>query len=1570
MHPSLDGPTRMYGLSILEYHVKNAWDEGNGGGEVKKSGGGGFGASPSGFGPQKTSEGLLLLTPKQKVSLQTSILNMISMGLNDALDEEVYLKEKICVVLAEIAKRSWPLEWPNLMKDLVGAKTQAEAKVNGSITPASVSLPPGVRCIAEIGISQLEIVVTFFRVLAEEIGSPISDVPNSRKKMMINALHHLSEEHLFSQILFQHLDTQLCIYSQAKEGYVDEQLVEMLPGGRVGPGARRSEFLAQVGQSDLLTNPAHIALHQSILAVNAILHSLIAFAEWMKLENFINCPPGGPNNNNNNHSGNNAPHKNNHFGSHNTFNQGYQPSVGPTLTHLMIVCIGEAPFRVRAAELLLVMVSRPRPERDAMLFLFNHLPEMAAAMESVPADLVMAEVESRGGASSSAPALAFSRRLAQTLCLLGQIYLDFLNINRPPPHLDLFMSGMLNIASHPSLQLSALAAAFWKRFLSQPIFQQQPYFISTCETLLGNMQWAFVKWQFFTEGTDPASGIAVCPPLLHQFRMVDFEDDEETYIHFQAEHRSTLTRSIIAPIAQIIPATAIAFIRFQWGECTKIFSSLVPFTEAAAAEDGGAVVSSPQVDPKSILSPDILSALTSLFESVCHLTSVINEYISPASMGIPLPPGPVAPEIQALFSRTRSHKAAAKSAASGAPSKKANKKAGGKNTSGAQDDDGPLQNDAEAHQLIYDSSGEILQSLISFNSAVDEISAVQIDACKSFLSFFYANPESLEALLTRLMSLVTYTGLDPYVQQRIQQAQAAFDAGDAATCLAEMASILSAFSAAPSGPCLAKSNIILRRKACTALISIGKSIPSALIGKISDIMKAMGEWMSRGLLNSSEIILLMDWVASLSNAMEPADQEVFLKNLIIAQVEGWQSTFVTEATASPRALLAFAGALPRHSQRQRKMLNANASLLPSDPSLYSDLPPNLIPASPAVAHEQRSSLTTLLDSLCAVWRRVSNLSSRRSSSQPTKTPLEAYYETDSNALSPLDLALLPNLLRLIACIHQMWSVEIKEHFDESCKGAYELNEHLVSTWLRSTATAKAHDEFAGGMAGLEMGDGWDDGSGGSVEETEQSVWNRFFSATRLQAYTLLGSIIQHQSPFWMDSPELLNSFAGAVLVNLDQMHPYDLSLLLKRVILPAIQMCPPHAYDHLQDILKVILPCAGELVTKLYKSKAEKEKANAAAVASAAQASRSNLPAQLNYDDFSTQSSHPEMGTNEEIILDRSVVELLNTVAIVIQSCVLRSKGGNSYVPGSEDTQEAQQSPFLTNGFSPFPAASAASASWSNPKSTYTYPFSNFFVHLLRTGNGATHWLLSCVNSIFSWAENHSTRRMCNVLTQIISGTQEAAEERMFAIGPLAASSGGGSNHNSNKRGGGGGGGGGMAGVSMATMSSSGNVNAEAEARLAAALEANPYLPPDDPSTPNFLVPHSFQAVLYALHQQSENAGMLITLARELYSLNPNAANTTLLEIPNITHAAITKFTTDLSHQSTQKGKSGVMRELLEKVAGWDLTPAAHSATHTTRILDVPAPLFALHVAKRQQAAKEKQALDDQAQLGLATIFT
>lgn len=1528
----------MYGLSILEFHVKNAWDapEG-GGGDAKKA---------SGFGGvQKTADGLVVLVPKQKISLQQSMLNMVAMGLNDALDEDVYLKEKICVVLTEMAKRSWPLEWPHLMKDLIGAPVQPEA-LRSNVGVAVATLPPGVDCIANIGVSQLEIVASFCRVVAEEIGSPISDLPNSKKKMMINAMHNLSDDFLFP-FFYHQLDHHYAIYQQAKQGYVDDQLVEMLPGGRAGPGARRGDFLSSVGQADLLSSPQHIALHQSILAIHAILQALVAFAEWMKLETFISC--GKSLSNPSTPKGKNG--------------KGNNDNPGLNLAQVLVLFLAEAPFRVRAAELLLVMVSRPRPERDAMLFLFDHMPTLAQALETVPPEVVMAEVEARGGASSSAPALAFSRRLAQTLCLLGQIYLDFLNINRPPSNLDLFMSLMLSIASHPSLQLSALAAAFWKRFLSQPIFQQQPYFISTCETLLGNMQWAFVKWNFWTLGSDPNTGTAVCPPLLHAFRMVDFEDDEETYIHFQAEHRSTLTRSIISPIAHIIPATAIAFIGFQWGECTKVFSSLVPMGggEGDSGENAGsngenaASSTGPSVDPKLVLDPDLISALSCLFESVCHLTSVVNESISPSSLGVTQPAN-MSSEIQALFSRGKTSGKAYKLSALPSGGKKGGKgkKAGDEGGSVA------LQDDAESHSLIFSSSGSILASLIHFNSAVDEITTVQIDACKSFLSYFYTSPDSLEALLDRLLQLVTYTGLDPAIHQRMSEAQAMFDAGNVGECHGVMASLL---TPNPNVLSLPRSTATLRKKACTALISIGKSIPSALVEKMPVIMETMGGWMTRGLLSSSEIILLMDWVASLSNAMETENQVNFLKNLIMPQVEQWQGLIVSSATASPRALLSFSGALPRHSNRQRKLLGANASLSPYDPSLYSDLAPELIPSNPSVAQEQRTTLSTLLDSLCAVWRRINNVSSRRVPGDGPKTPLEAYYDSDSNALSSLDLALLPNLLRLIACLHQMWSLEIKEHFDESCRGAYELNGHLISTWLRSTASAKAQEEFGGSSGGaMDMGDlnmGWDTGE--EVEETGQSVWNRFFTSTRLQAYTLLGAIIQHQAPFWMDSPELLHSFAGAVLVNLDEMHPYDLSLLLKRVILPAIHSCPPHAYDHLQEILKVVLPRAGDLVTQLYKTKAEKERATAQAVASAAQASRSKVPSQLNYDAFATQSSYPEMGTQDEIILDRSVVELLTTVAIVVQACVLRGKG--DYNPGDAEASSSTGSGFgggfASSGFSSFSSGSA------NPKSSYSYPFSSFFVHMLRSGNGATHWLLACVNAIFGWAENHSTRRMCNVLTHVISGSQEAEEERMFVIGPLAASNKGSNPSGGAKRGGGGG----MAGVSMASMTSTQNVSAEAEARLAAALEANPFLPPSDPSTPPYLVMHSFKAILHALHLQSENAGMLITLAREIYSMDPTTANSTLLEIPNISHAALSKFSVDLSHQSTQKGKSGVMRELLEKVAGWDLTPAAHSATHTTRILDVPAPLFALHVAKRQQAAKEKQALDDQAQLGLNSLF-
>lgn len=1557
----------MYGLSILEFHVKNAWDAADGG----------AGASKSGFGGQERSaEGLLVLTAKQKASLQASMLNMLAMGTNEALEEEVYLKEKVSVVLAEMAKRSWPLEWSTLMRDLIGAPIQPESKKggggggfgsggNGNAPPSSFSAP-----IAHLGVTQLELVLGFFRILAEELGSPISELPAARRKMMSSALSSLCLDTLFP-FLYAQLDYHYGVYQQAKNGYTEEQMVEMLPGGRMGPGKVWLGFAEYASSSSSSSSPLtsipplpsspqqHLALHHSLLSIHAILQLLVAFSEWLKLDIFIGSDAS----------------------SHSASSRGppsssSSSSSSPNIAQVVILFLAEAPFRVRAAEMLLVMISRPRPERDHMMFLFEHMQVMAEAMATVPAEEVMGEVEARGGASFDAPKLAFSRRLSQSLCLLGQVYLDFLNINKPPPHLDIYMALMLDIASHPSLQLSALAAAFWKRFLSQPIFQQQSYFISTCETLLGNMQWAFVKWHYWTSGSDledhpnSPSPIVVCPPILHSFRQVDFEDDEETYMAFQAEYRATLTRSIIAPIAQIVPATAISFIQFQWQQCLQVFESLV-----GVGEPGGNV----REDPRHLLGPDVTSALIAMFESVCHLASVVNDMISPSMMGVAMP-GDAPAEVRSLFQRGNRSSSSSSSKTgkpSGSSSSKKHKAKNNKSKSEGEGDAGALQDDSQSHETIFSLSLSIISALTDFNSGIDEITSVQIDACRSFLSLFYVNRESLDRLLDRLKSLVIYTGSHPLLLQRVASAQAQFDGGNQEACHAEMTIILSPSRGGEEGNereeniSISRAALTLRKKACTTLISIGKAIPSALVGNMSEIMVTVGEWMTRGMLTPSESILLTDWVASLSNAMEENEQKEFLMNLITPQVEQWQSEVVSEATSSPRALLSFAGAIPRHSQRQRKLLGNNASLSPYDPSLYGDLPQALIPKGPKEAASNRLLFSSLLSSLVAVYRRVHNFSTLRARSSvkaPSKTMEEMYYETDGNALSSRDLAILPNLLRLIACIHQLWSPEVKENYEESAKGVYELNEHLVSSWLRagsdssssSSSGAVADDGTSVTMAATTMMDEegaatWDE-EAGEVSEgrlaAEQMALNRFFSSIRLHAYMLLGAIIQHASPFWTDSPELLHSFAGAVLVNTNEMHPYDMALLLKRVLLPALYSCPPHAYDHLQDVLKALVLRGGELVGQLYRSKAEKERSVAQAVATAASLAKgaSSSFASLHSDAFSTPSSHPSLGTHEEIVLDRSVHELLTMVALVVQAAVLRSRS-SGYAPETL-AAIASSSSSSSAGF-----GAAAGAL----KSTYSYSLSNFFVHLLRTGNGASHWLLDCVNAIFNWAESTSTRRMFNILSQLMSALAEAADDRLFVIGPLAASHG---STPRSKRGNG------MDGVVYSGTSSASNVSAEAEARLQAALAANPFLPPDDPSTSAYLVTASLPAVLYALHQQSENAGMLVSLARELYSLDPVAASPTLLDIPNVTHAALTKFANDLSHQSTQKGKSGVMRELLEKVAGWDLTPASHSATHTTRILDVPAPLFALHVAKRQQAAKEKQALDDHAQLGLASLFS
>jgi hypothetical protein len=1577
----------MYGLSILDYHVKLSWNATE---ETGEGGGAGFG-NQSG-----ASTSTIQLTPKQKTSLQHSALNFLAMGTREMLEEDAYIKEKACAVLIEMVKRSWPAEWPDLMRYILGTPsyTTSSQQSQGFGASAALQTPAwGNDPICTLGPTQLELVVIFFKNLAEELGS-LCELPASRRKMMTNGLTALAKDFVFP-FFYHQLEYYYSVYQGYKGSFGEEDVLEMLPGGRRGPG--------KVSIAD--RSPQEAEMARAALIIHAILQALIGFAEWIKLDVFLECGEGSTASSSSSDSSKGSKSSRGSSSSSSSYrgtgNSQQQEGSPLNLGPVIALFLGEPPFRVRAAEILLVMVSRPRPERDRMMFLFDHMAVFDSSLASVPPSVVLEDTRLRW---SQSPVLSFCRRTCQTVCLLGQVYLDFLNLNRPPPNLDLFMALMLNISSHPSLHLSSLACSFWKRMLTNPMFQKQAFFVPTCETLLGNLAWSFVKWPFSVQGD------GVCPAELAAFRSLDFEEDEETYVAFQAENRGLLSRSLLIPLSTIVPATFISFTQFQWQQCVQLYQSVL--------EQAGGVANA--------IPEDTLLALSAMFESASHLTQTFNEHLTPYAMGATLPKGASA-EIMALFSRGRGNKAVSSSSSSSTtpvPSSKGKKNKGGSGSNSSSNDAPALQGDEENQNVILRTSSQLLEALITFDSFLDEISSCQIDAAKTFLAFFYCRPETLDVVLDWMMNKVTFNGLGfgtlsapPSYQPSSSSSQtpyptscggiAGISSGRADTDAKNIFDFLQAYNqditANPASETayglmsrlvnflIPHSVKVIRRKACTALISIGSKIPSAMVSHLPNILGTIGDWTSKGMLSSHEIILLMDWVSSLSNAMDSDEQVAFLNNLVTPQVRLWQDDLIRETTASPVSLMAHAGVVPKISKKQRKMLGANSASSLYDPQLYAHLPGSIVPSDPTAAKANRDAILDVLQSLESVWRRVTNWNARRKTdgdgtvrggSKQTMTNLEKSQIVDSNPLSDFDLPLLVNLLRLIACLHQMWSEDMKDRYDESCAGAFELNRHMVSTWLRTNThqtSSSGGGASSGGMLHMmeddmasmmvmeemvsENGQVLISGSSASSDPTSpemQPVWNAFFTNLRSHAYGLLGSIVSHQSPFWTDSPDLLDSFNGALLVGIQDAHPYDLSLLVKRIIIPAIKTAPPHAMEHLARLLHPLFLHCGSLVSQLYKNKAARE---AAAIAAAAAQQRAGSGARSwENDEFASGSN---LGTDEEIVLDRSVSELLSTLSSAVHTAVLRS-GGASTTGGSSSSQSDMtwkygDSSSSSSSMTVSPWSSSSSSS-HHPASSLAYvsPLSDFFISLLRQGQGSTQWLLSCVTDILAWGETSSTRRMVNVLTQVVESLNESREERMFAMGPVSASSGNQSSSKSSKRSG-------MAGVSG--FQSGSNAQAQGEANLLEVLSLNPFLPPEDASTTSFLATESFKAVLMCLHRQSEHAGALVSLAKDLYLVDPSLSQTILLEIPNVAHLQVTKFNNDLSHQSTDKGKSGVMRELLEKVAGWDLTPATSSSAHNTRILDVPPQLFALHVAQRQKAAKERQALDDNAQLGLATLF-
>ncbi|GAM21676.1 hypothetical protein SAMD00019534_048510 [Acytostelium subglobosum LB1] len=155
----------------------------------------------------------------------------------------------------------------------------------------------------------------------------------------------------------------------------------------------------------------------------------------------------------------------------------------------------DLPFRVKAAEALLLFVSRRvgRPEEKAeLLTVFNMLDRIVEAM---------------GVTTSNHEAdYVFHKRLAQMLTVLGTTHLGLPPKEGPPsplpPNYHIYLQLMTQLLNHPSILLTSLALPFWSSLLksTETVGQIQSFFEPLTNELLNISQTKLLKVG------DPAKG--------------------------------------------------------------------------------------------------------------------------------------------------------------------------------------------------------------------------------------------------------------------------------------------------------------------------------------------------------------------------------------------------------------------------------------------------------------------------------------------------------------------------------------------------------------------------------------------------------------------------------------------------------------------------------------------------------------------------------------------------------------------------------------------------------------------------------------------------------------------------------------------------------------------------------------------------------------------------------------------------------------------------------------------------------------------------------------------------------
>jgi hypothetical protein len=414
-------------------------------------------------------------------------------------------------------------------------------------------------------------------------------------------------------------------------------------------------------------------------------------------------------------------------------------------------------------------------------------------------------------------------------------------------------------------------------------------------------------------------------------------------------------------------------------------------------------------------------------------------------------------------------------------------------------------------------AGEIARNLMSWETNSYEGKLMKIGFLESLTHYFSHSPESLPTTIMQLLNFLSYSPTDP-----------------------------------PPDP-LPQNLVVLRRKAGTALVSLGKANSASLVQYVSELSSATSELLNSNKLFPPQRIHLIEFLTCVSSAIQDQEQKI---------------SFVASILAEPINILSNDPTFRQMSSSPNGILQTLRISPPPTPQSATD------PATVSGTANEFSKVFMAMNQLLSVGKRCDE---RAKSKLTHNLPEQAIPISQLSTYDPfvhIWPVILPPILAILNSTIQVWSPSIRATLLNHDLQRYAL---AITDEEAVVATQKTMDDVQT--------------SGVIVKGTNKRKinlvprWGGWMNELHNCPFQLLGLFASQRALFAPEMqtliPNLVSTFSDSNLKLMEHRHFIQ---LLKQFIEPLIHHTPSSLYStYLTPILGAILNHASWRLTCTWK---------------------------------------------------------------------------------------------------------------------------------------------------------------------------------------------------------------------------------------------------------------------------------------------------------------------------------------------------------------------------------------------------